>query len=202
MKLLWFALLLSLAFPVLGEEPVHPLLPADTSSPRATLDSFMENCEVAYALLRTEGRERDSEASRAASKDVVRRIMRCMDLSEIAEFRRDNAAKRWASSFANGVRRRLLNDGAVDTGCGLKVFYREAFLRLPYFDHMHRYLPALMRREGFLIEFLPVSHRPRVHGVSKYTNFGRFLVALRDLLGVLWLLARSKSPKSISEHRE
>ena len=116
--------------------------------------------------------------------------------------RRDNAAKRWASSFANGVRRRLLNDGAVDTGCGLKVFYREAFLQLPYFDHMHRYLPALMRREGFLIEFMPVSHRPRVHGVSKYTNFGRFLVALRDLLGVLWLLARSKSPKSISEHRE
>lgn len=116
--------------------------------------------------------------------------------------RRDNATKRWASSFANGVRRRLLNDGAVDTGCGLKLFYREAFLRLPYFDHFHRYLPALMRREGFVIEFLPVSHRPRVHGVSKYNNFGRFIVALRDLFGVMWLLSRSKSPKSISEHRD
>ena len=116
--------------------------------------------------------------------------------------RQDNAAKRWASAVANGVRRRLLNDGALDTGCGLKVFYREAFLRLPYFDHLHRYLPALMRREGFAIEFMPVSHRPRVHGVSKYSNFGRFVVALRDLLGVLWLLSRSKSPKSISEQRD
>lgn len=116
--------------------------------------------------------------------------------------RRDSAAKRWASSVANGLRRRLLKDGAIDTGCGLKVFYREAFLRLPYFDHMHRYLPALMRREGFLVEFMPVSHRPRVHGASKYTNFGRLLVAMRDLLGVMWLLSRSKSPKSIVETRD
>jgi glycosyltransferase involved in cell wall biosynthesis len=113
--------------------------------------------------------------------------------------RRDSATKRWASSFANGLRRRLLNDGANDTGCGLKVFDREAFLRLPYFDHMHRYLPALMRREGFNVEFMPVSHRPRVHGASKYTNFGRLIVAIRDLLGVLWLLSRAKSPESITE---
>lgn len=116
--------------------------------------------------------------------------------------RRDNAAKRWASSLANGLRRRLLRDGAMDTGCGLKVFHREAFLRLPYFDHMHRYLPALMRREGFQVEFMPVSHRPRVHGASKYTNLGRFLVALRDILGVMWLISRSKSPKSVTETRD
>ena len=113
--------------------------------------------------------------------------------------RQDAAAKRWASRIANGFRRRLLQDGATDTGCGLKVFYREAFLRLPYFDHMHRYLPALMRREGFRVVFTPVSHRPRVHGESKYTNFGRFAVAIRDLIGVTWLLARSRSPKSIAE---
>lgn len=116
--------------------------------------------------------------------------------------RRDSAAKRWASSWANRLRRRLLNDGSADTGCGLKVFYREAFLRLPYFDHMHRYLPALMRREGFTIEFAPVSHRPRVHGASKYTNFGRLLVAVRDVMGVMWLLSRSKAPKSVSETRD
>ncbi len=116
--------------------------------------------------------------------------------------RRDNAAKRWASSLANGLRRRLLKDGAMDTGCGLKVFHREAFLRLPYFDHMHRYLPALMRREGFQVEFIPVSHRTRVHGASKYTNLGRFLVALRDILGVMWLISRSKPPKSITETRD
>ncbi|MEM8772012.1 MAG: glycosyltransferase family 2 protein [Pseudomonadota bacterium] len=116
--------------------------------------------------------------------------------------RQDAAAKKWASRMANGIRRRLLKDGAVDTGCGLKVFYREAFLRLPFFDHMHRYLPALMRREGFTVAFVPVSHRPRVHGTSKYTNLGRFLVAIRDLTGVLWLLSRSRSPKTITESRD
>lgn len=115
------------------------------------------------------------------------------------ENRQDSAAKKWASGAANAIRGRALNDGAVDTGCGLKVFYREAFLRLPYFDHMHRYLPALMRREGYGVSFHPVSHRPRAHGVSKYTNIGRFLVAIRDLLGVLWLLGRSRSPEGIDE---
>lgn len=116
--------------------------------------------------------------------------------------RQDSAPKRWASTFANGLRRRLLNDGARDTGCGLKVFHRAAYLRLPYFDHMHRYLPALMRREGYEVVFLPVSHRPRVHGSSKYTNIGRLVVALRDLFGVLWLLARAKTPGSIREQSD
>ncbi len=124
------------------------------------------------------------------------------DLAMVAgerQDRQDTAARKWASNLANGIRRTLLKDGATDTGCGLKIFYREAFLRLPYFDHMHRYLPALMRREGFTVEYLPVSHRARMHGASKYTNFGRFLVAIRDLMGVLWLVARSRSPKSIRE---
>jgi len=116
--------------------------------------------------------------------------------------RRDSARKRWASTFANGLRRRLLNDGARDTGCGLKVFYREAYLRLPFFDHMHRYLPALMSREGYKLVFMPVSHRPRVYGKSKYTNIGRLVVAVRDLLGVMWLLSRAKSPESISEQED
>lgn len=113
--------------------------------------------------------------------------------------RRDRLAKRWASRIANAVRSRLLRDGAIDTGCGLKVFYREAFLRLPSFDHMHRYLPALMRREGFEVEFLPVNHRPRAHGRSKYTNLGRLAAAFHDLLGVMWLNDRARSPKEISE---
>lgn len=124
------------------------------------------------------------------------------DLAMVAGERRgrqDTAARKWASNIANNIRQALLKDGAADTGCGLKVFYREAFLRLPYFDHMHRYLPALMRREGFAVAFVPVSHRARMHGASKYTNFGRFLVAIRDLMGVLWLMARSRSPKSIRE---
>ncbi|MBT8473149.1 MAG: glycosyltransferase family 2 protein [Marinicaulis sp.] len=116
--------------------------------------------------------------------------------------RQDSKAKKIASSAANGIRKRLLNDDANDTGCGLKVFSRDAFLKLPYFDHMHRYLPALMRREGYGVTFLPVSHRPRLHGQSKYNNLGRLLVAIRDLLGVIWLLARSRSPGRITESGE
>lgn len=113
--------------------------------------------------------------------------------------RADSAAKKHASRVANAVRRRILGDGAADTGCGLKVFHREAFLRLPYFDHCHRYLPALMKREGFEVEFRTVSHRARAHGRSKYDNFGRLAVAFRDLAGVVWLKARARSPIAISE---
>jgi dolichol-phosphate mannosyltransferase len=113
--------------------------------------------------------------------------------------RQDSASKKGASALANRIRRRILDDGAADTGCGLKAFYREAYLRLPYFDHNHRYLPALMRREGFQTEFLPVNHRARAHGRSKYTNLGRLAVAFRDLSGVVWLKARARAPASISE---
>lgn len=113
--------------------------------------------------------------------------------------RKDSQAKLVASRMANGIRKKMLNDNANDTGCGLKVFYRDAFLRLPYFDHLHRYLPALVRREGLEIEFAPVSHRERLSGVSKYTNIQRAAVAVRDLTGVIWLLARSRQPGEISE---
>ncbi|HEY5106502.1 MAG TPA: glycosyltransferase family 2 protein [Caulobacteraceae bacterium] len=113
--------------------------------------------------------------------------------------RRDPAAKRWASLAANAVRRRLLADEASDTGCGLKVFRRDAFLRLASFDHMHRYLPALMKREGYGVLFQEVSHRPRQSGRSKYTNAGRLWAAVSDLLGVLWLKARSRDPGDIRE---
>ncbi len=108
--------------------------------------------------------------------------------------RQDNVTKRLASSAANGIRSRLLQDGAADTGCGLKVFYRESFLRLPFFDHMHRFIPALMHREGFAMEFLDVSHRPRTHGRSKYGVFDRLLVSVSDVLGVMWLNRRCRRP--------
>ncbi len=113
--------------------------------------------------------------------------------------RRDSASKRWASHFANAARRRLLDDGAADTGCGLKVFRREAFLRLPYFDHLHRYLPAMMIREGYQIAFEPVGHRPRASGRSKYTNIQRLGAALSDILGVMWLRSRARDPGGIEE---
>jgi len=113
--------------------------------------------------------------------------------------RQDSTAKKIASRVGNGVRRRLLNDTATDTGCGLKAFRREAFLRLPYFDHIHRYLPALMRREGYEITFRPVNHRHRQTGASKYTNLGRLWASLSDLLGVMWLQSRSRSPGGVDE---
>lgn len=114
--------------------------------------------------------------------------------------RQDSFAKKFASKFGNGVRKKLLKDEADDTGCGLKLFTREAFLRLPYFDHVHRYIPALMLREGYEIEFCDVNHRHREFGVSKYTNFGRLMVSIADLRGVMWLNRRSKNPEGWDEH--
>jgi dolichol-phosphate mannosyltransferase len=113
--------------------------------------------------------------------------------------RQDSNAKRLASKLGNGVRKRMLGDTANDTGCGLKAFRREAFLRLPYFDHIHRYIPALMLREGYQVEFQPVNHRHRETGVSKYTNFGRLKASVSDLLGVMWLQTRARNPQGVDE---
>jgi dolichol-phosphate mannosyltransferase len=106
--------------------------------------------------------------------------------------RQDSGSKKWASRWANGIRSRLLRDATPDTGCGTKLFERAAFLDLPYFDHMHRYLPALMQRAGWKTVSVPVNHRPRGAGQSKYTNLGRALVGVRDLMGVAWLIKRSR----------
>ena len=113
--------------------------------------------------------------------------------------RQDTEAKRWASRWANRIRKKLLNDDAADTGCGLKAFRREVFLRLPYFDHIHRYLPALMIREGYENRYLDVDHRHRETGRSKYTNWGRLMASFSDLLGVMWLKTRARQPGAISE---
>ncbi|QBG89675.1 glycosyltransferase family 2 protein [Xanthomonas oryzae] len=106
--------------------------------------------------------------------------------------RQDSGSKRWASKWANAIRSRMLRDNTPDTGCGIKLFEREAFLDLPYFDHMHRYLPALMQRAGWRTVSVPVNHRHRTAGVSKYNNLNRALVGIRDLRGVAWLITRSK----------
>ncbi|MEO1658663.1 MAG: glycosyltransferase family 2 protein [Pseudomonadota bacterium] len=113
--------------------------------------------------------------------------------------RQDKRSRLIGSAIARMVRRRVLSDPFDDTGCGLKVFKRQAFLQLPYFDHQHRYLPLLMRREGFGVEARPVGHRPRLTGRSKYTNLGRAAVAIRDVLGVLWLRDRAKRPSAVEE---
>ncbi len=113
--------------------------------------------------------------------------------------RRDSWSKRMASRIANTVRKAALRDGADDSGSGIKVFKREAFLSLPYFDHMHRYMPALMLREGYAVEFLEVNHRSRKAGRSKYTNLGRLAANLTDLFGVMWLRTRARPPGGADE---
>jgi dolichol-phosphate mannosyltransferase len=108
--------------------------------------------------------------------------------------RRDNWLRRVSSRVANAVRQALLRDGVSDTGCGLKVMRRDAFLRLPYFDHMHRYYPALIIRGGGDIRCVPVNHRPRLRGTSNYGLFDRLWVGITDLFGVAWLARRAKRP--------
>jgi dolichol-phosphate mannosyltransferase len=109
--------------------------------------------------------------------------------------RKDTAVKRYTSKFANKLRRCLLKDNTPDTGCGLKVFSREAFLDLPRFNHMHRYLPALFLRRGGAVESVPVNHRARERGTSKYGTIDRALVGISDLLGVMWLIRRASVPE-------
>jgi len=111
--------------------------------------------------------------------------------------RKDTWLRRVSSRIANGVRSRVLRDGTPDTGCGLKVFARETFLRLPYFDHMHRFLPALVQRHGGRVESVVVSHRPRTRGRSKYGVHNRLWVGIVDLFGVAWLIRRGRLPEVI-----
>jgi glycosyltransferase involved in cell wall biosynthesis len=113
-------------------------------------------------------------------------------VSGVRATRRDTFSRRLASSLANGFRRRALNDTAIDSGCGIKAFRREAFLALPYFDHQHRFMTTLMLREGYEVGFADVNHRPRLHGRSKYTNLQRMFAGIYDILGVRWLQARTK----------
>jgi dolichol-phosphate mannosyltransferase len=113
--------------------------------------------------------------------------------------RRDTWLKRMSSVVANTVRSKMLRDDTPDTGCGLKLFKREAFLDLPYFDHMHRFLPALIKRRGGKIVSVPVSHRNREHGKSNYGTLDRLLVGIVDLFGVAWLQRRAKIPHIVPQ---
>ncbi len=108
--------------------------------------------------------------------------------------RKDSRYTRWQSTIANAVRSRLLGDGTPDTGCGLKVFPRAVFLALPYFDHMHRFMPALVRRDGGDVRSVPVNHRPRTRGQSHYGVMNRLWTGIVDLVGVMWLARRARVP--------
>lgn len=107
--------------------------------------------------------------------------------------RRDTWFRRMQSRIANGIRSRLLGDGTPDTGCGIKLMHRETYLSLPQFDHMHRFLPALYQRAGARVVSVPVHHRPRARGTSKYGMLDRLWVGIVDLLGVMWLKRRHKA---------
>jgi len=113
--------------------------------------------------------------------------------------RKDTAFRKLQSSIANGVRSGLLGDGTPDTGCGIKLFSREVFLELPRFDHMHRFLPALFMRQGARVISIPVSHRPRTRGSSKYGMLNRLWVGIIDIGGVMWLRRRYKSGLLVRE---
>ncbi len=114
--------------------------------------------------------------------------------------RKDTGFKRFQSKVANGVRSRILNDGTRDTGCGLKCFQREAYLALPYFDALHRFMPALMKREGYTLAYIDVKDRPRLSGVSNYGFFDRLWVGIVDLAGVRWLIKRRKRVPQAQEY--
>jgi glycosyltransferase involved in cell wall biosynthesis len=116
--------------------------------------------------------------------------------------RHDSFVRRLSSRIANGVRDALLHDGVRDTGCGLKVFARSTFLELPAFDHMHRFLPALVNAAGGRVHPLPVSHRPRRAGRSKYGIGNRLWVGIVDLFGVRWLIRRQVAPHPGTEESE
>jgi glycosyltransferase involved in cell wall biosynthesis len=116
--------------------------------------------------------------------------------------RKATGSKRWASRAANWIRDKVLNDECPDTGCGIKVYWRDAFVRLPFFTSMHRYLPALFQTYGHEVAYLPVNDRPRQAGVSKYNNLNRALVGLYDLIGVTWLRRRTKVPRIVERHPE
>jgi dolichol-phosphate mannosyltransferase len=113
--------------------------------------------------------------------------------------RKASGFKKLQSRIANGVRGAILRDGTRDTGCGLKAFRRDLFLKLPYFDGLHRFLPALARREGYEIAYVDVVDRQRLHGVSNYGLWDRLWVGILDLMGVWWLLRRKKRVAQVSE---
>jgi glycosyltransferase involved in cell wall biosynthesis len=113
--------------------------------------------------------------------------------------RKANGFKRLQSWIANSTRKAVLRDGTRDTGCGLKAFRRDVFLALPYFDGLHRFLPALVRREGYRIAYVDVVDRPRLHGISNYGLWDRLWIGIFDLAGVWWLIRRRKRVPLVSE---
>ncbi len=113
--------------------------------------------------------------------------------------RKATGSKRWASRAANAIRDWVLRDDCPDTGCGVKVYWRDGFVLLPFFTSIHRYLPALFQTYGYKTDYVAVNDRPRLAGVSKYNNLNRALIGLYDLFGVSWLRRRTRMPETSEE---
>jgi dolichol-phosphate mannosyltransferase len=148
-----------------------------------TLDGDGQN-DPAFLPALVEALERDPAVGLVAGQRVGRKA---------------TGFKRLQSRIANAARKAILRDGTRDTGCGLKAFRREVFLALPYFDGLHRFLPALVRREGYRVAYVDVVDRPRLHGVSNYGLWDRLWVGILDLAGVWWLIRRRKRVPLVSE---
>jgi len=133
------------------------------------------------------------DAARASDSPLLRLVMGNRTT------RRDTWLRRLSSRVANGVRGGLLRDGTPDTGCGIKVFDRAVFMDMPRFNHMHRFMPALFQREGFEVTSVPVNHRERTRGTSKYGLHNRLWVGIVDLFGVMWLIRRASRRVPVSE---
>jgi dolichol-phosphate mannosyltransferase len=109
--------------------------------------------------------------------------------------RKAKGSRRIASQFGNGARQAILKDNCPDSGCGIKVYWREAYLRMPFFTSMHRFMPALFLIYGHHVDYQPVNDRPRLAGQSKYTNFNRLLLGIYDMIGIVWLRRRTRVPQ-------
>ncbi|MCP9626714.1 glycosyltransferase family 2 protein [Rhodopseudomonas palustris] len=148
----------------------------------------------------------DGQNNPAFIPDLIRAIEQGGDRFGLAAGqrvgRKDTGFKKLQSKVANKVRGAILKDGTRDSGCGLKAFRRDVFLALPYFDGLHRFLPALVRREGYEIAYVDVADRPRLSGVSNYGFFDRLWVGLMDLAGVWWLIRRKKAVPAATEVTE
>ncbi|MBT4889492.1 MAG: glycosyltransferase family 2 protein [Rhodospirillales bacterium] len=144
----------------------------------------------------------DGQNDPADLPEMIKRFRRDSDYDNLMiagwrTKRRDILIKRFSSKFANGLRKRLLKDNTPDTGCGIKVFSHASFMAMPHFDHMHRFLPALIIRGGGEVISVPVNHRHRERGVSNYGTLDRAWASIWDLMGMIWLLRRGNRPSSI-----
>jgi dolichol-phosphate mannosyltransferase len=164
----------------------------------AALKTGFDRCEGAWiATLDGDGQNDPADLARLWPEIAAQPAMTVF--AGVRNRRNDGLVKKFTSLFANAIRRRALRDSSRDSGCGFKVLPAALAKALPYFDNMHRFLPALARRHGYEVREVRVNDRPRVHGKSKYGFFDRAAVALLDLIGVYWLIRRYSERGSIKE---